>query len=105
MRFKDTLSQIRICFLIFRAFGTLSGQDVKNWIYFCTNYTFDPIKEGGFERAISDVMIPDIPLVVLFNQVINVLISKNPSVCVNIRLINCWGKNGFGLTFSVNSIL
>ena len=48
MGFKNTLSQIRICLQIFRAFSTLSGQDVKNWVHFFTNNTFDSIKEGGF---------------------------------------------------------
>lgn len=105
MRFPGALSESGICFLIFGAMSALTGQDVKDGFRIFANDALLSVEERGFKWAVGDVMVPDVSLVVLFDQVVDVLFTKNPAVCVDVGLVDGWSEDGFGLAFGVNGFL
>lgn len=46
------------------------------------------IKERFIEGAVGNIMIPNVPLIVLLNEIINVLIAQNPAISIDIGLID-----------------
>ncbi len=67
MRFPGALPESGICFLILGAMGALASQDVEDGFRVFANDALLSVEERRFEWAIGDVVVPDVPLVVLFN--------------------------------------
>jgi hypothetical protein len=105
MRFPGALSESGICFLIFGAMSALTGQDVEDGFRVFANDALLSVEERGFKWTVGDVMVSDVSLVILFDQVVDVLFTENPSVCVDVGLVDGWSEDGFGLTFGVNGFL
>lgn len=88
MGLHSTFSEVRIRLLILRTMCALFGEYIKDRLRLSTEHTLLAIKERLIKWTIGNIMIPDISLIVFFDEIINILIAQYPPIGIDIGLIN-----------------
>ena len=60
--------------------------NVEDRISFRAEDAFFPVEEGMIIRAVSDIIISDAPLIILFYEIIDGHIAEYPSICIDVGL-------------------
>lgn len=84
---------------------TLFSEDIKDRFWLSTLDTPLSIKERFIQGTVGNIMIPDVSLIVLFDQVIDILIPQYPSISVNISLVYGWRQNRLLLALGLYYLL
>jgi hypothetical protein len=71
--------------------GAFPSQNVEYRLRVLANDALLSVEERFFQGTVCNVVVPDVSLVVFFDQVVDILFAQYPSVSINVGLVNGWG--------------